>query len=623
MAPSNKEIIAKIRELESRIASDPKQANDILLVKQHLASEVTDIKLASLHALRRLFITFLDSGRLTISATQPAAATNVKSSSKKSNDKEDSLRDYKLWLQQQLQAFQQALCGFVQAGDAAAIAPALRTLLELTKREWLIQRGGSDSDTRKARFGIRAYSALVMALLNAKEIDVDVLLLLRAEVLSLTDCSYYAWVIIKRTLRDAKHDARKALASGDKRQRADSANLIQNALDLLRVLELSDEEEIEDGTSCLVDAKLTMKIQAVGADQEEDGDDDEGGGAEEEDEDEEEESSSESEIEEEEEEEEEDLRKVVGKKSKARGNVKESSAKRPRVNAGNVRVSGRAHEPKAHKKAFSEAWLALLAMPLNIAQHKLVLKHLPEHVMPQLVNPLLLADYLYRGYASGGVVAILALQSLFALIVQHNLDYPHFFESLYSLCTVEVFSAKYRARFLNLLNVALKSVNIPAYTVAAFAKRLMQLALLVPSPSANFCVMQTTWLLRTHKSAQTLLQKDATNSSKNGQIYSNVKPKELEEVGALASSLWEAKGLQQHYLHSVAAFSKSLESASSTSTANDAPYLNVSDYIDHTYETLIDVELSRAKKNCALAYAKPTQLMAEGEFLSSAFGSVA
>ena len=269
MAPSNKEIVAKIRELESHIASDPKHANDVLLLKQHLASEVTDIKLAALHALRRLFIAFLDSGRLTISAAAQSAATSGKSTSKKGSDKEDNLRDYKLWLQQQLQGFQQALCGFVKAGDEAAIAPALRTLVELTKREWLIQRGGSDSDTRKARFGIRTYSALIMALLNAKEIDVDVLLLLRSEVLAMADCSYYSWVLIKRTLRDAKHDARLAMASGDKKQRAESANLIQNALDLLRVLELADEDEIEGGSSFLVDTKMSMKIQAIDAEEDE------------------------------------------------------------------------------------------------------------------------------------------------------------------------------------------------------------------------------------------------------------------------------------------------------------------------------------------------------------------
>ena len=110
--------------------------------------------------------------------------------------------------------------------------------------------------------------------------------------------------------------------------------------------------------------------------------------------------------------------------------------------------------------------------------------------MGPMSNPLLLADYLYRAYECGGVIAILALQSLFTLIVNYNLDYPNFFTSLHDLCTVENFSAKYRAKFLKLLNASLKSVNIPAYLVAVFVKRLMQLSLLVPAHSASFCVMQ-------------------------------------------------------------------------------------------------------------------------------------
>ena len=617
MAPSQKEIVAKIRELESKIAANPKQSNDILLLKQHLNSTVLDVKLASLHALRRLFVTFLDSGRLTISQSQHGKSTDNKSSGK-----DGHLRDYKLWLQQQLQGFQQNLCEFVQAGDESVMAPAIRTLIELVKREWLIQRGGSDKDTRRARFGIRTYSALILALLRAKEIDVDVLLFLRSEVLGMSDCAYYAWIIIKRTLRDSKREARNAVASGDKELRSNATKLIQNALDLLRVITPPDESAVADGSSFLVNSTLTMKIRSQECKQSEEEEEEESSisGDDEEELDAESVESVEAE-EEEEEDEEQDLKLVQGKR-KQKQILSEQDTKRQRISAENVRVSGKAHDPKSHKKVFSEAWLALLAMPLSLAQHKLVLKHLPEHIMPYIANPLLLADYLYRGYASGGVVSVLALQSVFTLIVQYNLDYPRFFDSLYALCTVEVFCAKYRSRFLSLLHASLKSVNIPAYTVAAFVKRLSQLALLVPAPCANYCIMQSTWLLRQHKQCHVLLHRDAaSNNNAESSIYLNSIPKELESLNSMKSSLWEAETLQQHYLHSVAVFSKSLESTASTSAAPDAPYLNVSDYIDHTYETLIDLELSRAKKTCALAFVKPSKLMLEEEFLSGIFGS--
>ena len=106
----------------------------------------------------------------------------------------------------------------------------------------------------------------------------------------------------------------------------------------------------------------------------------------------------------------------------------------------------------SHRKVFSRSWLALLALPLSRSQHKLVLKHLPDHVITQMSNPLLLADYLTRSYRVGGSTSVLALSSLFTLIVEHNLDYPEFFPSLYRLCTVDNFSAKYRASFMSLLS---------------------------------------------------------------------------------------------------------------------------------------------------------------------------
>ena len=110
----------------------------------------------------------------------------------------------------------------------------------------------------------------------------------------------------------------------------------------------------------------------------------------------------------------------------------------------------------SYKKLFSKCWLLLLSLPLTQAQHKLVLLHLPEHVIDHIEKPLLLSDYLTSSYSCGGIVAVLALESLFVVIVKYNLDYPHFFVSLYNLCSVEVFSAKYRHKFMTLLTKCLR-----------------------------------------------------------------------------------------------------------------------------------------------------------------------
>lgn len=292
-----------------------------------------------------------------------------------------------------------------------------------------------------------------------------------------------------------------------------------------------------------------------------------------------------------------------------------------------------------YKRAFSKAWLSLLALPFTPAQHKLLLKHLPERVVPHLRNPLLLADYLTSSYSTGGMAAVLALESLFHLIVHHNLDYPGFFLSLYNLCTVEVFSAKYRGKFMKLLSTSLKSVNLPAYLVAAFAKRLAHLALHSPTPNAQFCVAQCTWLLRQHPQAQVLIHRKARVANGDGKYstggeFDNSETTDLEKTHALSSSLWEMELLQQHHLYAAAQLASSLQTPESTmiTAAAGAAYVHVEDHLNVGYADLMDAALAvtaskkegagAGKREAALSYVKPTSLFAVGSTASDCFGVV-
>jgi len=287
----------------------------------------------------------------------------------------------------------------------------------------------------------------------------------------------------------------------------------------------------------------------------------------------------------------------------------------------------------SYVKAFSKAWLCLLSMPLTLAQHKQVLKHLPDHVIPYLNKPLLLADYLTRSYEQRGVVSVLALDSLFQLIVKYNIDYPNFWVSLYRLCTVEVFAAKYRSKFMNLLALCLSSSNLPAYLVAAFVKRLAGLALQVPSPAALFCIAEVTMLLRKHPSCMVLVHRGKvkastlplpeSGTSEGGAFvdsYNRLEESNLEHAKALNSSLWEMQALQRHHLHSVATMATALESSESTLTGVDAPHLRVQDFVDVNYESLIEEELGRAKKHSVLAFKQPSTAISPTSCVQLCFG---
>lgn len=169
-------------------------------------------------------------------------------------------------------------------------------------------------------------------------------------------------------------------------QRFDTSKYIQNAIDILRVIELPDE----DGEFLfLVDRSLIKRADATDdadSDVSEDSDHEDPG-----------------EIDER-------PQKIQRKTQKP---LKVEKKTKMSVMSTAKQLTHRA----CYKKHFAKAWLMLLSLPLTKAQHKLVLKHIPDHVLPELPQPLLLADYLTRSYQEGGFVAVLALGSTAILFI--------------------------------------------------------------------------------------------------------------------------------------------------------------------------------------------------------------
>lgn len=171
-------------------------------------------------------------------------------------------------------------------------------------------------------------------------------------------------------------------------------------------------------------------------------------------------------------------------------------------------------ELKQHKRVFSTAWLAFLALPLTSEVHKKVLLNLHSNVLPHMTDPKLLMDFLTDSYNTGGVTSLLALNSLFVLIHKHNLDYPDFFKKLYALFEPNIFYMKYQARFFHLADLFLMSTHLPAYLVAAFVKRLSRLALSAPPSGAMMVIPFVCNLIKRHPSVQALIHlKQVSNIS--------------------------------------------------------------------------------------------------------------
>ncbi|XP_065707811.1 nucleolar complex protein 4 homolog isoform X1 [Patagioenas fasciata] len=206
---------------------------------------------------------------------------------------------------------------------------------------------------------------------------------------------------------------------------------------------------------------------------------------------------------------------------------------------------------QAHKQAFEKMWLSFLKHKLPTGLYKKVLVILHDSILPYMNEPTLMIDFLTVAYGIGGAISLLALNGLFILIHQHNLEYPDFYKKLYSLLDPSVYHVKYRARFFHLLDLFLSSSHLPAYLVAAFLKRLSRLALTAPPEALLMILPFICNLFRRHPACRVLVHRPDGPRDVSEDPYV-MEEEEPSESRALESCLWEIQTLQNHYHPEVA-----------------------------------------------------------------------
>uniref|UniRef100_A0A8I3PUN1 Nucleolar complex associated 4 homolog n=1 Tax=Canis lupus familiaris TaxID=9615 RepID=A0A8I3PUN1_CANLF len=191
---------------------------------------------------------------------------------------------------------------------------------------------------------------------------------------------------------------------------------------------------------------------------------------------------------------------------------------------------------KEHRKAFQLMWLGFLKHELPLGLYKKVLVIMHDSILPHLAQPSLMIDFLTRAYDMGGAISLLALNGLFILIHQHNL-------------------------------------HLPAYLVAAFAKRLSRLALTAPPEALLMVLPFICNLLRRHPACRVLVHHPLGHELDSDPFD----PEEGNpaESRALESSLWELQALQQHYHPEVSQAASVINQALSVSEISIAPLLEL------------------------------------------------
>ena len=193
--------------------------------------------------------------------------------------------------------------------------------------------------------------------------------------------------------------------------------------------------------------------------------------------------------------------------------------------------------------------------------------------------------------------------------------------------------------------------------VAAFIKRLGRLSLCIPAPSAVYCIAQITWLIREHPECLVLLHRDDIPSSEieyfdstldnmqkggpsGGPGLKSLSPKQgpqshskqlqqdgqVQQGDPLNSSLWEIETLRNHFSCFVSDMATAMENPASTIKPQTLKELNIveqihnngsggggnttstttgpiimTDFIGHSYATMIETELKKASKKKSTA----------------------
>jgi U3 small nucleolar RNA-associated protein 19 len=266
---------------------------------------------------------------------------------------------------------------------------------------------------------------------------------------------------------------------------------------------------------------------------------------------------------------------------------------------------------RAFRREYQKAWLAILKLNLSIASLKLALQFLPDTVFPNVAHPLRFSDFFMQAYTDhgSGVLGVLALDGLFILITEYELEYTDFYKQLYRLISPRVLHVKYRAKFMALLtNCLTRNEMLPAHLVAAFSKRLARCSLSSPPAGILSVLALVSNLLRKHPECASLIHRSRGTEMEDCFLPLEDDP---EKSRALQSSLWELAVLERHYYPAVATLAKSIGLAEEAK----APIHDMIDFSTHTYKSLFDQERKKKAKT-SLTFKEPASLFTEHDMFA-------
>ncbi|KAF2442037.1 CBF-domain-containing protein [Karstenula rhodostoma CBS 690.94] len=283
-------------------------------------------------------------------------------------------------------------------------------------------------------------------------------------------------------------------------------------------------------------------------------------------------------------------------------------------------VQGKSPVPSlsSYKSQAQEAWLATLRSDITKEQRKSVLGVFSHQIAPWFAQPEMLMDFLTDSYDVGGATSLLALSGLYYLISEKNLDYPSFYQKLYSLLDDGLLYSKHRSRFFRLLDTFMSSTHLPATLVASFIKRLTRLALYAPPAGIVVVIPWVYNMFKRHPACTFMMHREIRDPTLKQEIEAEGMddPFDMDEpdpllTDAIESSVWELETLQSHYHPNVATLAKIISEQFTKRS------YSLEDFLDHSYTALLDNELNRdLKKDPEVEFEIPKRIVTAEEGLN-------
>ncbi|CAK9438342.1 uncharacterized protein LODBEIA_P25660 [Lodderomyces beijingensis] len=252
-----------------------------------------------------------------------------------------------------------------------------------------------------------------------------------------------------------------------------------------------------------------------------------------------------------------------------------------------TRLPSSLYKQTQFKAQFQKCILTIFSYPLLVSQYKAILLILHKKIIPYMSQPQSLMDFLTDSYdiQDDLVIPILALNSLYELIKDYNIEYPDFYTKLYSLLRPELLYTRYRSRFFRLCDLFLTSTHLSANLVASFIKKLARLSLTSSVSGVVIIIPFIYNLLKRHPTCMLMIH-NTNRAEKYQDPFNNLETNPMN-TQAINSSLWELETLMSHYHPNVATLAKIF------GEPFKKPSYNMEDFLDWTYQSLLETERTR------------------------------